>query len=189
SATQSLRARFGIPPNAFVAGNAGSFYQAKGQVLIPEAAALLPDVHWLIAGEGPLRAALEAAIQRHGVRDRVHMLGWLADARVMLPELAVFVSTSVDDALGNVVLEAMAARVPVIAADAGGPAEILQPVQREANVLFQPRDARALADAITRLRNADVCSTVLDAQDARIGDFDIARTAAATRALYHEVAR
>lgn len=186
-AAPSLRAQLSIPADAFVVGNAGSFFEAKGQVLIPEAAGLLRDVHWLIAGEGPQRAAIVAGIDRNRVADRVHLLGWLPDARSMLSEIDAFASTSIDDALGNVVLEAMAAHVPVIAANAGGPAEVLEPVNAVARVLFEPRNAQDLAGVVARLRDPAVRAAVVAAQDLRIRDFEIARTAEATLQVYREL--
>jgi L-malate glycosyltransferase len=186
----SLRSRFGIDAHAFVAGNAAAFIPAKGQTLIPEAAALLPDVHWLIAGEGSERGAIEAAISNHDVGDRVHLLGWLDDARPMLKELDAYVSTSTDDGLGNSITESLALQLPVIVADAGGPAEIMQPIHdRTGAVKFEPRNARALADAITRLRTAEMREKVIAAQNERFADFAIERTGAATLAVYRELVR
>lgn len=186
--TPPLRDQLGIPANHFMVGNAGALYEAKGQTLIPEAAGQLPDVHWLIAGEGPQRATIEAAIRKYGVEDRVHMLGWLPDARRMLKELDAYVSTSTDDGLGNSMTEALALHIPIVAADAGGPGEIMRPVhQRTRVVLFEPRSAHALVDAITRLRAPGVRAQVIAAQDERFADFTIERTAAATLALYREL--
>jgi glycosyltransferase involved in cell wall biosynthesis len=183
-----LRERFGIPAGAFVVGNAASFFPVKGQVVIPEAAAMLPNVHWLIAGEGPERGAIEAAIERYAVRDRVHLTGWLTDARALLKELDVYVLPSTDEALSNSILEAMAMRVPVLAADAGGPADLLRPVHAlTGGVLFEPRNAPALAALVTRMRDEDLRYRVLAAQDERIIDYTIDKTAQGTLAVYHEL--
>lgn len=187
----TLRSRLGIATDAFVAGSAAAFIAPKNLTLIPEAAARLPDVHWLLAGDGPERARVEAAIATHGVADRVHLLGWLADARAMLKELDLYVSTSVDDGLGNSITESLALRVPVIAANAGGPAEILAPIHEQTGaVLFEPRAAAALAATVERLRDdAALRAAVIAAQDARFNDFAIARTAAATVQLYYDLVK
>lgn len=186
--TPTLRARFNLATETFVAGNAGAFYPAKAQVLIAEAAALLPHVHWFIAGEGPERAHIEAAIERHNVQDRVHLLGWLPDARSMLRELDVYVSTSTDDGLGNSITESLALQVPVLVADAGGPAEIMRPVNERAGaVIFAPRDAHALASAVEKLHDAGLRRRIVAAQDERFAAFDIERTAELTLAAYHEL--
>lgn len=183
-----LRKRFGLAASTFVAGNAAVFIPAKGQALIPEAAALLPDVHWFIAGEGRERGAIEAAIAKYNVADRVHLLGWLDDARPMLKELNTYVSTSTDDGLGNSITESLALQIPVLVANAGGPAEIMQPVQDKTGaVIFEPGDARGLADSIVKLQNQAVRADVIAAQDARFSDFAIERTGEATLAVYREV--
>ncbi|MGQ0560467.1 MAG: glycosyltransferase [Gemmatimonadota bacterium] len=184
----SFRERLGIPADAFVAGSAAAFHAPKNLTLIPEAAAQLPAVHWLIAGDGPERARIEAAIAQHGVRERVHLLGWLEDARPMLKELDAYVSTSLDDGLGNSITESLALRVPVIAAAAGGPEEIMRPIEEQTHaVLFEPRAAQALARKINQLRDLEVRAAVIAAQDQRFATFAIARTASRTLDLYREL--
>ncbi len=183
-----LREQRGVPASAFVVANAAFFVAWKGQLIIPAAAALLPDVHWFMAGDGPMKSELEAAIAQHGVGDRVHLLGWLPDARRLLQEVDAYVSASTEDGLGNSVTESLALRVPVLSADAGGGAEIMRPVQqRTGAVLFEPGNPQSLADAVTRLRAPGVRERVLAAQDERFRDFAIERTAAATLAIYREV--
>jgi L-malate glycosyltransferase len=186
--TPSMRARHNIPANAFVIANAALFVAWKGQIVIPGAAALLPDVHWLIAGDGPMKSDIEAAIAHHGVADRVHMLGWLPDARQLLKEVDAYISASTEDGLGNSVTESLAMRVPVISADAGGGAEIVRPVhERTHAVLYEPGNPQSLAETVQKLRQPGMRERVLEAQDARFADFAIERTAAATLALYHEL--
>ncbi len=183
-----MRAQRGLPDDAFVVVNAAYFVKWKGQMVIPPTAALLPDVHWFVAGEGPMREDLEASIAHYDVADRVHLLGWLPDARPLLREADVYVSASTEDGLGNSVTESLALQVPVISANAGGGAEIVRPVhERTGAVLFEPGNAQALAGAITRLRDANVRQQVVAAQDERFRDFAIERTAAQTLAIYREL--
>jgi glycosyltransferase involved in cell wall biosynthesis len=175
--------------DAFIAGNAGHLFEVKAQHLIPAAAAHAPGVHWFIAGEGPERAALEAAIAQHAVADRVRLLGWIADGRALLPEIDVYVSPATDEALGTMVLEAMARGIPVIAANAGGPAEILAPVHAQTGaVLIEPGNAAALAAAVQRIRDdAALRQRIIALQTERVKDFDSKLTAAATLAIYRKV--
>jgi glycosyltransferase involved in cell wall biosynthesis len=184
----TLREQLNIPANAFVIANAALFVAWKGQLVIPPAAALLPDVHWLIAGKGPMQAEIEAAIAKHDVADRVHMLGWLPDARQLLKEVDAYISASTEDGLGNSVTESLALRVPVISADAGGGAEIVRPVQNQTHaVLFEPGNPESLAATVNKLRAPGMIERVLLAQDERFKDFAIERTAQSTLALYREV--
>lgn len=188
-AVPSLRSRTGIEPQAFVAGNAGHLFEVKAQRLIPAAAAFTPGVQWLIAGEGPERAALEAAITLHDVADRVRLLGWLDDGRTLLSEIDAYVSPATDEALGTMVLEAMARGVPVVAANAGGPAEILAPVHAQTGaVLVAPNSAAALAEGVQRIQNdAALRQLVTDWQTERLKDFDSTLTATATLSVYQRV--
>jgi glycosyltransferase involved in cell wall biosynthesis len=186
----SMRERYNLPPDTFVIGNAAFFVAWKGQLTIPPAAALLPDVHWFVAGDGPMKSEIEAAIARYDVADRVHLLGWLPDARQLLKEVDGYVSTSTEDGLGNSVTESLALQIPVLAANAGGGAEIMRPVhERTHAVLFEAGDAKSLAQAVQRLRKPDVRKQVIAAQGERFADFAIERTAAATLDLYREVMR
>ena len=186
----TMRERFALAPGTFVVANAAYFVAWKGQLTIPSAAALLPDVHWFVAGDGPMKDEIIASIAKHNVGARVHMLGWLPDARQLLKESDAYVSASTEDGLGNSVTESLALRIPVISADAGGGAEIVRPVHDKTGaVLFEPGNPQSLADVITQLRQAGVREKVIAAQDERFADFAIERTAQMTKDLYHEVLR
>jgi glycosyltransferase involved in cell wall biosynthesis len=183
-----VRTQLGIPASAFVLVNAAQMIEAKGQLVIPAAAARLPDVHWLIAGEGPLREPLQAAIAQHGVADRVHLLGWLPDSRALLKEADAYVSTSIEEGLGNSITESLAMGVPVLSANSSGGAEVMRPVhERTGAVFFETSDAESLAGAVIRLREPGMRERVLAAQDERFADFNIQRTVAETIAVYREV--
>lgn len=85
------------------------------------------DATLTIVGDGPQRAELEALARSAGIDDRVTFTGWLdpAGCAAALRDCDVFVFPSLQEAGGVVVLEAMAAARPVIAARWGGPAELL----------------------------------------------------------------
>ncbi|MBI4543703.1 MAG: glycosyltransferase family 4 protein [Gemmatimonadetes bacterium] len=185
-----LRARLGVRPSEFLVGNIGHLYSFKGQRVMAPAAARLPDVRWVIAGEGPERAALEAAIELNGVASRVHLLGRLQDARRILGELDLFAFCSPREPLGTSLLDAMAAGVPAVAADAAGAAEILEPVHRvTGSSLYPPGDAAALASLVGRLAaDAGQRRRMVEAQRERLEEFRIERTAAQILELYGEVA-
>ena len=184
----SVRERLKLSNNSFVIANAALFVPVKQQLLIPRAAALLPDVHWCLAGDGPLRDEIISSIAEHNVGDRVHLLGWLPDARSLIKEADAYVSASSEDGLGNSVTESLALRVPVLSADGGGGAEIMGPVhERTHSVLFQAGNPQSLADAVRKLREPGMREKIIAAQDDRFADFAIERTAQQTLELYQEV--
>jgi glycosyltransferase involved in cell wall biosynthesis len=105
--------------------SAGNLLDLKGYHLSLEAfaAADLPVARYVIAGDGPARRFLEATVDRFGLRDRVEFLGAVPRAKVLetLGRASVFVHPSLHDSGGWATIEAMAAGVPVICLNLGGP--------------------------------------------------------------------
>lgn len=143
-------------------GAVGALVDHKAHWVLVEAMALLPDVRCVIAGEGHRRSALEARIDRLGVGDRVRLLGQRRDIAAVFAALDLFVHPSVEEGMGQVVVEAMAAGVPVLVSDAGGLPEVVG--DRAETV--PAGDPRRLAEAIrARLgREASVETAILRAR-------------------------
>lgn len=111
----------------------------------------LPGTRLVIAGDGAERANLEALAQSAGVAERVLFLGEVPQRQVAgyLKQADAFVLNSTYEGLPHAVLEAIAARVPVIATDAGGTGEV---VENDVTGLLVPAgDSAALEAAIERL--------------------------------------
>ena len=107
------------------------------------------NVKLLIVGDGPERDALQAASQAQGMAERVAFAGQVKDVQPFYAMADVFVLPSHSEGSPNVLLEAMAARVPVVATSAGGIPEI---VENEKSALLVPvSDPEALAAAIKRM--------------------------------------
>jgi glycosyltransferase involved in cell wall biosynthesis len=101
----------------------------------------------LIVGDGPEREVLQAAVK--GISERVVFAGQVKDVQPFYALADVFVLSSHSEGSPNVLLEAMAARVPVIATSVGGVPEI---VENEKSALLVPaKDPTALAAALTRI--------------------------------------
>lgn len=110
--------------------------------------ALFPDTEFLLAGDGPLRKELEAQAASLGIADRVLFLGDRRDIPSVLASLDLSVVPSDSESLSNVILESMAAGVPVVATRVGGNPEL---VTEDRGVLVPARDVDALADAVGQL--------------------------------------
>ena len=125
----NVRARLGLPPDTPLAANVAALVGHKDQDTLIRAAhaarAARGDLHWVIAGEGELRGALEAAVARLGVADRVHLLGHVPEADALIAQADVLVMSSKQEGLGSVVLHALALGKPVVATRAGGLPEMV----------------------------------------------------------------
>jgi glycosyltransferase involved in cell wall biosynthesis len=149
---RALQALFADPPELLV-GAAGRLSPEKGFELLVEAArrvcAHRASVGFILFGEGKLRSRLAALIQAAGLTDRFHLAGFRADLDGLLPCLDVLVLSSYSEGLPNVVLEACAARVPVVATAVGGTPEV---VDHGVNgLLIAPGDTAGLAAALDEL--------------------------------------
>ena len=127
----------------------GRLHRNKALDVAIEALTELPDTYLWIAGDGPLRRELEALATRRGVAARVRFLGWRESTAGLFAAADVCVVPSRSEPLGNVILEAWAYRVPLVAAASAGPSEM---IEDGLNGLLVPvDDPGALAAAIGRV--------------------------------------
>lgn len=132
--------------------------RAKNHSIFLRAAAKLrcefPQTEFVIAGDGPLRPGLEAEAAQLGLGNRVRFLGDRRDISAILRSLDLSVLPSASESLSNVILESMAAGVPVVASDVGGNVEL---VSEERGILFPMGDEVGLSASLARLlRDADL---------------------------------
>jgi glycosyltransferase involved in cell wall biosynthesis len=127
----------------------------KGQLLLVEAAHSLlskgVELELVLAGDGPLRGALEELIARHGLKGRVRITGWVSSTRVREEILAAraLVLPSFSEGLPVVIMEAMALGRPVIATAVGGVAELVRPARD--GWVVPPGSVPVLAQAMQEL--------------------------------------
>lgn len=152
-ARDEVRRDLGINDDLVLVGHAGRLVEVKDQAALVHAAAQLKArglrVRILIAGDGPLRSALEARIAELGVADCVQLLGHRGDVERFFAALDVYVLCSLSEGMPNTVLEAMAAGVPVVATGVGGVDELV--VDGETGLIVPPGRSDLLADAIGSL--------------------------------------
>ena len=108
----------------------------------------LPQVKFILVGDGPLRPGLEREAEEMGLSACVQFLGERHDITAILASVDVSVLPSASESLSNVILESMAAGVPVVASRVGGNPEL---VTSDRGILTVPGDEQALAAAIERL--------------------------------------
>ncbi len=107
------------------------------------------DVGLLIAGEGDERLRLQALIDELGLADRVKLLGYCSDTRGLYQALDAYVLSSLREGLPNVLLEAMALEVPVVATRIAGVPRLIEDGLN--GVLVEPGDANGLTAAVRQL--------------------------------------
>jgi glycosyltransferase involved in cell wall biosynthesis len=151
-----IRSQFGIAAGRPLVGMIGRVGSWKGQEILCEAAALVaqrrPDAMFLLVGgvhdnQTQRLDALRARVTALDIEEHVRISDFRRDIPDVMAALDLYVHpTTEPEPFGMTVLEAMAAGKAVIAADHGGPREIIVP--GETGLLVRPRDPRALADAI-----------------------------------------
>jgi glycosyltransferase involved in cell wall biosynthesis len=188
AAEAPLRRRLGVPGGRWVIGAAGRLGPEKGLDLLIRAVHMLGardlDVELWIAGTGEEEGRLRALCRDLGLTDRVRLLGFVADTVEFFDALDVFVLSSRREGLPNVLLEAMAMGVPVVATNiAGVPAAVRD---GENGLLCAPGDVAALAERIERLlAHSTLRSALADAGRRTIEErFRFAARVAAEKEIY-----
>lgn len=142
-----------VPPGRRVVGAVGRLSAEKGFDLLIDAFSTLCrrglDLELWIAGEGQERQALERRAAQSGCQDRIVFLGFYPDTRQLFECFDAFCLPSLREGLPNVVLEAMAMEVPIVATTVGGVAGVLR--HEENALLVPPGSATALENGLIRL--------------------------------------
>lgn len=150
------RTRIGLYAEQFVVGTVARLEPNKGiKYLIRAAKELKPklaNVKVVVIGAGRDRQELERESERLGLTDIIDFLGFREDARSLMTSFDVFTLPSLMEGFALVVIEAMAAGIPVVASKVGGVPEIIQDGRN--GLLVEPGDPRSLAEAIFKLQES-----------------------------------
>jgi glycosyltransferase involved in cell wall biosynthesis len=143
----------------------------------------LPDVEFLLAGDGPLRPDFEREARTLGLGNRVIFMGDRRDIPAVLASMDVAVLTSDSEGLSNVILEAMAAGLPVVAYNVGGNGEL---VNEERGALISAGDESGFAAAVQKLLNQSALREQQGANARRFaeGTFSLDRVRKSYEELY-----
>ena len=156
AAAKGLQAPLPLPAGAPAVAVIGNLWPVKGHRTLVEAVSRLPaelrHVRFLCAGEGPEREALTARIAQLGLSERVLLLGHRLDVPALLLRAQAACLCSSAEGLSNGLMEAMAARLPVVATRVGGNPELIH--EGENGFLVPYGNAEALAGRLTALLSA-----------------------------------
>ena len=145
----------GLEQNDIVVGFIGWLLPIKGPMHLLKAMAMVwehyEDTNLVFIGKGELDVDLRAEALKAGANGRVNFLGWRDDVNEIIPLFDIFVLPSLNEGMGRVLVEAMAAGKPIVASNVGGIPDVIQ--HDNNGLLVPPGDEKALAAAIMRLIN------------------------------------
>ena len=147
---RAVPAALPVPPGVLVIGFVGRFDERKGLLDLarawPAVSAALPDAHLVLVGKGPAEAAARALLDG---APRVHWLGFRRDVAAALKAMDILAVPSHWEGFGLVAAEALAAGVPVVAAEASSLPEIVRDGRE--GLLVPAGEVEVLAAALVRL--------------------------------------
>ena len=144
-----LRARFGLAEGRLIGTFVGRLHPVKDVDTLLAAAARVPELTLVVAGDGPERGRLEAEATRLGIGERVRFMGETSEVADLLRASDAFLLSTHGEGMSNALLEGMACGLPCLASrSVGGAAELLEAGR---GMLLPDGDAGAWAAAVQRL--------------------------------------
>ena len=157
---QSSRKRdeLGIPANSLVVGFVGWLLPIKGVGFLMQAMAGVVQKHprsmLVLVGKGEKEQELRKQADNLALTDKVIFLGWRPDVEEILPSFDLVALPSLNEGMGRVLVEAMAAGLPIVASQVGGIPDLVK--HNKNGLLVPPEDATALELAISSLLDDDI---------------------------------
>ncbi len=148
---EEAREALNLPENAFVFGNLARLVPNKDQENLIHSFSMIkpycPEAKLIILGEGVLEAKLKEQVHHYGLTHDVIFAGFVPQASHYMNAFDCFVLSSIQEAFGRVLLEAMIAKLPIIATEVNGIPEVMG----ETGKLIKPRDPIALMTAMNQI--------------------------------------
>jgi glycosyltransferase involved in cell wall biosynthesis len=187
------RRELGLPEDVPVILAVGRLVEQKGHDVLLRAVPLMrrtpAEPHVAIVGEGDRRTALAALARDLGIATRVHLMGWRGDVPRLMRAATLLAHPARWEGFGLVLLEAMAARLPIVATAVSAIPEIVETDQ--SGVVVPPDDPPALAQALDRLLgDPPLCARLADRAHRRLtAQFSPVRMVRAHEELYDAAMR
>jgi glycosyltransferase involved in cell wall biosynthesis len=190
----ALRARWGLAPTDFVVGKLARLTPLKGHddllVCAPEMVRRVPNIRFLLVGDGPLRPSLEARVRALGLSSRFVFTGLVQPSEIpaLVGLMDVLIHLSYREGLPRALPQALAAAKPVIAYDCDGAGEVC--LDNETGFLIRTGDTARLVDSIARLASDPVLCRRLGEGGRELvkESFSVERMVDALHALYQKLA-
>jgi glycosyltransferase involved in cell wall biosynthesis len=183
----ALKKQLGINAHSFVVGTVGWLLPIKGPMHLLHAMIALwqkeIDSALIYVGKGDLEDRLKAEALSRGVSNRVIFLGWRSDVDDIMQLFDVFVLPSLNEGMGRVLVEAMAAAKPVVACNVGGIPDLVK--HGFNGFLARPGDSRELSVYIEKLLGDELLRTDMGAQGRKLAEnYTVDKMIAKIDALY-----
>lgn len=183
-----IREELGIPVGVPVIGTVSVFrFQKRLDIWMEIAVEILkrvPEAHFIIVGDGPLKDELLAKRKTLGITERLHMPGLKTDVKPYFSAMDIYMMSSVFEGLPIALLEAMSCGCAVISTKAGGVAEVVK--EGESGLLCEVDGYNQLADmGVKLLQNPELTARLAAGARARVqSDFSINKMAKQLEELY-----
>ena len=184
---EKKRAELNIPEDAFVLVSVGELNTNKNNRVIISAMEKLnkSNLHYVLCGVGDQELNLKNQAAKSGLQDNVHFLGYRTDVKEIYAMADCFVMPSFREGLSRSIMEAMASGLPCVVSKIRGNVDLVK--DGEGGFLCDASDADAFADAINKLSDNDICSSMALYNKERIEDFGIEAVVQSVKDIYQEV--
>ena len=180
------RKELGIPQDAFVFISVGELNKNKNHEVVIKALKNIADknnIHYIIAGQGPLYQYLLDLADDYGLKDKVHLLGFRTDVIELLKSSDCFVFPSRREGLPVALVEAMACGLSVIASNIRGSADLIQDGIN--GFLFDLKDEESIRQCLSNMfMNQKAYSTQINS---KLSDLDIKNVISEMQSIYWNV--
>lgn len=146
-----LRAEFNLPSDSKIVLSVGELNKNKNHQVIIRALAYLNDsnIHYFLAGNGPLKDELEQLTEQLAVKDNVHFLGYRRDIPSLLKNADVYAFPSLREGLGMASIEAMSSGLPLVTSNRHGINDYSE--SGKTGFKYNPDDYKGFADGIKQI--------------------------------------
>lgn len=193
--TSTLRQEFGIPEDRLVMLCASRFAHDKGHSYLVDSLKRLTEISdvpftMVLAGDGPLQEPTMAQVKALGLEDKVIFTGFRKDIKNLYKGSDIYINSSEHEALSFLIVEAMAAGLPVIVTDMGGNRDIVPP-DADNGALVIYNDPESMAQAMKKmLEDGDYrASCAAGALRAVEQKFEVGKMCDATYAVYEKAVK
>ncbi len=185
-----LRKEYALSEDTILIGNTSALAGHKDYFTFIDTVEILthrlPSIKAFIIGKGPLENELKAYVAKKKLTDHIIFTGFRKNIIELLPSLDIFLITSTEEGLGTSILDAFAARVPVIATEAGGIPEMVKHL--ETGMLAKPKDSKSLASYVEQVANSpELRKSLVDKAYKKVLTFSKEQTATKTLSAYEEI--